>query len=331
MGMISYSLPICLDTPIGTIHSTRKYDMCTNVYSFDYLLEFFIADRMPAESTIKHYKFVINLFIKETNITDTRKLNKLIINQWRNRVFKRASASTCNNYIRHLKSLFNCAIEDNLIETNPFEKVKLLTDHKKLNRTTSSEDVSKAIAFLGEEEQEAMLGWFWISVIKTFYYTGMRRKQLVRLRWKDIKFERRIIQLRAENSKNKREWEIPLNLNILKELILLKKTNWDILGVDENIDEQQVFNITLFNPRYHGEEMTVEQISGFFRNLSKKIGFKLSPHRFRHRLASELVNKKEDVKLVKELLGHTNILTTYGYVTTDMNKIRSLVSEIEPI
>ena len=305
--------------------------MCTNVYSFDYLLEFFIADRMPAEPTIKHYKFVINLFIKDTSIADIRELDKQTINQWRNRVFKRASASTCNNYIRHLKSLFNYALEEHLIEINPFTKVKLLTTHKKLNRTTSAEDVRKAIIFLGEEEQDYMPGWFWISVIKTLYYTGMRRRQLVKLRWKDIKFERRIIQLRSEGSKNKREWEIPLNINILKGLVALKKANWDILGVEENIEEEQIFNITLFNPRYQGDEMTVEQISGFFRNLSKKLGFKLSPHRFRHRLASELVNKKEDVKLVKDLLGHTNILTTYGYVTTDMNKIRSLVSEIAPI
>ena len=305
--------------------------MCTNVYSFEYLLEYFIADRLPSKATIKHYKFVVGLFIRDTQITDVRQITKLAVNQWRNNVFNRASASTCNNYIRHLKSLLNCALEDELIEVNPFAKVKLLTDHKKLNRTTTTEDVADALSFLREEEQDYMPGWFWISVILTFYYTGMRRKQLVKLRWKDISFERRIIQLRAESSKNKREWEIPLNVNILNELIGLKKFNWDLLGSDEEIGDQQVFNITLFNPRYLGEEMTEAQVSGFFRNLSEKLGFKLSTHRFRHRLASELVNKKEDVKLVQELLGHTNILTTYGYVTPDMGKIRSLVAEIRPI
>ena len=306
--------------------------MCTNVYSFEYLLDYFIADRLPSKATIKHYKFVVGLFVKDTNITDVREITKLTVNQWRNKVFSRASASTCNNYIRHLKSLFNCALEDELIETNPFAKVKLITDHKKLDRTTNTNNVAEAIAFLREEEQDYMPGWFWVSVILTLYYTGMRRKQLVRLCWRDIDFNRRIIQLRAESSKNKREWEIPLNVNILNELIALKKFTWDLLGrEEENIDDQQVFNITLFNSRYSGEKMTEAQVSGFFRNLSEKLGFKLSTHRFRHRLASELVNKKEDVKLVQNLLGHTNILTTYGYVTPDMGKIRALVSEIQPI
>ena len=306
--------------------------MCTNVYSFEYLLDYFIADRLPSKATIKHYKFVVGLFVKDTNITDVREITKLSVNQWRNNVFSRASASTCNNYIRHLKSLFNCALEDELIETNPFAKVKLITDHKKLDRTTNTNNVAEAIAFLREEEQDYMPGWFWVSVILTLYYTGMRRKQLVKLCWRDIDFNRRIIQLRAESSKNKREWEIPLNVNILNELIALKKFTWDLLGrEEENIDDQQVFNITLFNSRYSGEKMTEAQVSGFFRNLSEKLGFKLSTHRFRHRLASELVNKKEDVKLVQNLLGHTNILTTYGYVTPDMGKIRALVSEIQPI
>ncbi|MCK5905428.1 MAG: site-specific integrase [Gammaproteobacteria bacterium] len=306
--------------------------MCTNVYSFEYLLDYFIADRLPSKATIKHYKFVVGLFVKDTNITDVREITKLSVNQWRNNVFSRASASTCNNYIRHLKSLFNCALEDELIETNPFAKVKLITDHKKLDRTTNTNNVAEAIAFLREEEQDYMPGWFWVSVILTLYYTGMRRKQLVSLCWRDIDFNRRIIQLRAESSKNKREWEIPLNVNILNELIALKKFTWDLLGrEEENIDDQQVFNITLFNSRYSGEKMTEAQVSGFFRNLSEKLGFKLSTHRFRHRLASELVNKKEDVKLVQNLLGHTNILTTYGYVTPDMGKIRALVSEIQPI
>jgi site-specific recombinase XerD len=294
-------------------------------------LDFFITDRIPAEATIKQYKLVISLFQRDTNITDIREINKHIANQWRNQVLERASASTCNNYLRHLKALFNCALEEDLIKINPFTKVKLITSHKKLNKTTNNADVTKAIKFLREEEQDKLPGWFWIAVIKVLYYTGMRRKQLTKLCWKDINFDRRIIQLRAESSKNNREWEIPLNHHILHELIFLKTSTWDKIEADEKIKDYQVFNVTLFNSRYHGENMTEEQLSGFFRNLSKKLDFKLSPHRFRHHLASELVNKKEDVKLVQELLGHTNILTTYGYVTPDMSKIRSLVSEIRPI
>ena len=305
--------------------------MCTTVLSFEDLLEYYSADRLPARATIKHYKFVVTLFSKDTGITDVTQITKLIANQWRNTVFKRSSASTCNNYIRHLKSLFNCALEDELIDVNPFAKVKQITDYKKTNRTTDNEAVAIAIDFLRQEEQEKRPGWFWIVVIRVLYYTGIRRKQLVRLHWKDIDFKQRVIHLRAESSKNKREWDIPLNMNILNDLISLKKTMWDTLENEDDIEDQQVFNITLFNPRYSGTKMKESQVSGFFRNLSEKLEFKISPHRFRHRLASELVNKKEDVKLVQNLLGHTNILTTYGYVTPDMGKIRSLVSEIQPI
>ena len=276
--------------------------MCTNVYSFEYLLDFFITDRMPAKATIKQYKLVISLFQRDTKIIDIREINKHIANQWRNQVLDRASASTCNNYLRHLKSLFNCALEEELIKNNPFAKVKIITTHRKLNRTTNSNDVAKALSFLREEEQDYMPGWFWIAVIKMLYYTGMRRKQLTKLCWKDIDFERRIIQLRAESSKNNREWEIPLNHHILQELIFLKTTIWELVGLEENINNLQVFNVTLFNPRYRGDNMTEEQVSGFFRHLSEKLEFKLSPHRFRHHLASELVNKKGGCQISQRVI-----------------------------
>jgi len=257
---------------------------------------------MPAKATIKQYKLVISLFQRDTKIIDIREINKHIANQWRNQVLDRASASTCNNYLRHLKSLFNCALEEELIKNNPFAKVKIITTHRKLNRTTNSNDVAKALSFLREEEQDYMPGWFWIAVIKMLYYTGMRRKQLTKLCWKDIDFERRIIQLRAESSKNNREWEIPLNHHILQELIFLKTTIWELVGLEENINNLQVFNVTLFNPRYRGDNMTEEQVSGFFRHLSEKLEFKLSPHRFRHHLASELVNKKGGCQISQRVI-----------------------------
>ena len=305
--------------------------MCTNAYSFEYLLNVFIAERVPSEATIKHHKFVSNLFQKENNIDDIREIERKDVIKWRNEVLIRASAQTCNNYIRHLKSLFNCAVENEILEKNPFAKVPIITVHQKPNKSTNRDIVAKAINLLKDKSQDSKPGWFWIAVIRTYFYTGMRRRQLVELQWKDIHFEDRLITLRAESSKTKREWDIPLNKEILKDLIRLRKEAWDIYGVDSNIEDIQVFNVTLFNSRYRRKEMTVDQLSGFFRWLSNNIGFKLTPHRFRHRLATELVNKKDDIKVVKELLGHTNILTTYKYVSTDLSKMRSLVSEITPL
>ena len=93
----------------------------------------------------------------------------------------------------------------------------------------------------------------------------------------------------------------------------------------------QVFNITLFNTKHHGKRMTEEQLSGFFKNLSRKTNIKCSAHRFRHRLATDLVNQKGNIKDVQYLLGHSNVKTTLGYVSTDLHQMRTTLKTTTPI
>ncbi len=87
----------------------------------------------------------------------------------------------------------------------------------------------------------------------------------------------------------------------------------------------------MFNHRYSGTRMTSEQLSGFFRNLSKNTKVKGSAHRFRHRLATDLVNKKGNIRDVQQLLGHSNVTTTLGYVSTNLQQMRNTLKSATPI
>ncbi len=76
-----------------------------------------------------------------------------------------------------------------------------------------------------------------------------------------------------------REWVIPLHDDICKELLVLKNRNQLVYQCnDKSLKSAQIFNVTLHNPRYHGKQMTEEQLSGFFRNLSRKTNIKCSAH-----------------------------------------------------
>ena len=125
---------------------------------------------------------------------------------------------------------------------------------------------------------------------------------------------------------------IPLHEDIIDELSFLKMRNEAIYGnSDISLKSRQVFNVTIFNPRYIGNNMTEDQLSGFFRNLSDNTQIKCSAHRFRHRLATDLVNQKGNIKDVQHLLGHSNVKTTLGYVSTDLYQIRSTLKTTTPI
>ncbi|STP92312.1 putative integrase [Enterobacter hormaechei] len=76
--------------------------------------------------------------------------------------------------------------------------------------------------------------------------------------------------------------------------------------------------------------MTVmhQKIRSFFRRLSKECGFAVSPHRFRHTLATELMKAPErNLQLVKDLLGHRSVSTTMEYVELNMDIVGKTLEE----
>jgi site-specific recombinase XerD len=77
--------------------------------------------------------------------------------------------------------------------------------------------------------------------------------------------------------------------------------------------------------------MTSEQLSGFFGNLQKKSNINISAHRFRHRLASDLIKNNNRVKDVQVILGHRDIKSTLAYVTTDINQMRNTLTSLSTI
>jgi site-specific recombinase XerD len=122
--------------------------------------------------------------------------------------------------------------------------------------------------------------------------------------------------LSVKGSKTKREWNIPIVPQLEKEIISYKEHAQQI-RVIENTD--QMFNITKYNNRYAGNTMSEEQVSGFFKRLSKHMSTPVTPHRFRHTLATKMASGyNPDIKSIQYLFGHTNISTTLGYIEPDI-------------
>lgn len=62
--------------------------------------------------------------------------------------------------------------------------------------------------------------------------------------------------------------------------------------------------------------LTEDGVRKLINRYAEKAGIdkKVTPHWFRHQLATELIrNKKQDLVLVKDILGHSNINTLYVY------------------
>ena len=287
--------------------------------------------------TISHYQDVVNLLMKF--VGRDPHLDELTVDlllDFRKHVLSKCSAVTFNNYRRHLSALFNFAVRHGHMPKNPFTDVKAAPVPRRKPKTIPIDSLQEIINFLaksGDKYDEDAFSkatlsprWFWLIVIKTFYYSAIRRRQLIELRLKDINFEDRLIRLRSEGSKTLREWDIPLPEALVEDLKFLQAKVVEKLGRYD--EDQQLFCYPLLSnkpERFGTKEMTVEHVANGFKRLSGLVERRVSAHRIRHTTATELTRKTENIRLVQEILGHTDLRTTFIYVEPEIGQMRSLM------
>lgn len=208
----------------------------------------------------------------------------------------------------------------------------LIKPGKKGKKTVSQKDIEICLDFLKKKQLNESTkdfsypAHFWITLIKVLQYTGIRRNQLLHIRICDINEKDKKLFLREEGSKTHNEREIPLIDEVFQDIIKLKQ-KLKILNKKQNM---QLFNIYHFknNKCNFYKEMDFNRIDSFFQRLSKICRVKVTPHRFRHTLATNLMKSPDrNVALVKELLGHSSLSTTLEYIMTDQEQLRSCLNK----
>jgi integrase len=290
------------------------------------LVEDYLSEHLLRPATDKAYRGIARIFTDNTGLLLIEDVTTAEVRKWRTAVLSRAREESWNMYRRHLRALWNHAVRYHGYTSNPFKDTSPARAPKLRKKTVDSIDLETVLHALRETSSESAYirpTWFWSIVINTFYYTGIRRQQLVALTWKDIDFDAATIHLRAASSKTHREWYIPIAKPLVPELENLYLLTTERLGRPPQ-DEEQAFNVTLFHDRFKGNMMTVDQVGAAFGRLSKATNIRITAHRLRHTMATELAASK-DIRTLQELLGHTNITTTMQYVHPDMDRMRNLL------
>jgi integrase len=128
------------------------------------------------------------------------------------------------------------------------------------------------------------------TLLITALHTGMRREEILNLKWRDIDFARKL--LTVHKSKNGEKKSIPLSLTLFNTL-------WDI----------KIKNISGFV-----FPIAVRSLRAAFDMTLEKAGIKdFHFHDLRHTFATRLVQSGQDLYKVKELLGHKSIAVTMRY------------------
>ncbi|MEQ1803306.1 MAG: site-specific integrase [Gammaproteobacteria bacterium] len=138
--------------------------------------------------------------------------------------------------------------------------------------------------------------------------TGLRRGELLALRWNDINFRLAVLSVQATSAKTGQTRHVPLNDEAIETLRQWRVQNPDVSGIDK------VFAATTsFKTAW----------SGVLKAAKIK---KFRWHDLRHHFASRLVQADVNLNTVRELLGHGSLAMTVRYAHLGPDQKRQAVA-----
>jgi len=219
-------------------------------------------------------------------------IKPLDIEKFKNARLMQVSPATVNRSLACLKSMFNRAIVWGRYEgVNPSTRVKMCREKAIRLRYLEKEEITRLVANCSEDLR---------PIVILAVNTGMRRGEILNLKWHDVDFKRDVICLLETKGGDKRE--VPMNEAVKDALIKVRK----------NPKSAYIFCYK------NGEQ--VRDIRKTFWTALKKSGIKdFRFHDLRHSAASHLVMAGIDLNTVREILGHKTIEMTLRYAHLSPN------------
>ncbi len=243
--------------------------------------------------TVRIYKQSLSSFLSLTGDMWLGSVTPKHIDCFKTHRAKSVSPVTLNIELRTLKAAFYTAMRWKLVMENPFKHVPLLRVPEEQPMYLTKEGFQKLVSVISEK-------WFRDLVIVAAF-TGLRRGELLNLRWKHIDFERRVIYINSDRTfrtKTGKRRTVPMNQEVVQ--ILQNKIQYS--------QAEHVFS-------RNGMRLVESSISHKFKasinraNLDKQLRF----HSLRHTFATWLVQSGVNIYEVQKLLGHSNIKITEVY------------------
>ncbi|NIP31546.1 MAG: tyrosine-type recombinase/integrase [Candidatus Dadabacteria bacterium] len=127
---------------------------------------------------------------------------------------KEVSPATVNRSLSVLKHLFNLAKKwKKFFGDNPVSLAGMLQENNQIERILSLEEEKRLIESSSNHLR---------PIIITALNTGMRRGEILGLRWNDVDLDNNLITITQTNSKSKRQRKVPINSVLRKQLAKLK-------------------------------------------------------------------------------------------------------------
>jgi integrase len=213
-----------------------------------------------------------------------------------------------------LRRIFNIACQQGWILKNPFhcgDSLIIVSAERRREKILTVAEEARLLEACDSHPYRSHLRALLIFLIDT----GCRKGEALKLRWRSVSLESRVINIEATTTKTLRSRQVVMTERVASEL----STLYEASTQDAN---GNVFSIT-------------NNVRKSFASVCKIAGIKhggldgLTLHSLRHTAATRLVQSGMNPQLAGRLLGHSQPQTTYRYLSADLEIAKQAAAVLE--
>lgn len=285
-------------------------------------LNYLSVEKGLSKNTGYSYRNDLNkyiIYLEKNNIDSIEKVRRQDITNFLLSLKDRGiSAVSISRNLVAIKGFHRFLVRENFIKedvTSVLESPKLW---KKLPDALSIDEVSKLLKAPNVRELQGIRDR---AILELLYATGMRVSELVSLKVSDLNFDIGFLRCTGKGQKER----------------IVPAGRFAIEAAKRYLDRTRpIFlknrqNDRLFVTRF-GRNISRQTIWKLIRRYAAqaRINKHLSPHTLRHSFASHLLERGADLRIVQEMLGHSNISTTQIYTHIDKGRLKLIHEKYHP-
>lgn len=228
---------------------------------------------------------------------------------------KALDKKTQTRKLSSLRTFYRCLFQREIIPSNPILSVSFPKTRKRLPKNFKIEETEELLEY-ANKESSPILEKRDKAILEILYSSGMRVFELVEAKISELSRDRRTLKVMGKRKKER--------------FVYLGDEAWEALNeyleVRGNEQEEEIF----LNQR--GKKLTTRGVRYILNERRKAMGFEKSvtPHKFRHTFATDLLDAGADIRAVQELLGHSSLSSTQVYLSVSKDKLKEIYRKAHP-
>lgn len=286
-------------------------------------LRFCSLERGLSKNTVDSYQLDLNQFIEyldKEKITDWPEDPLIIDSYLAKQRDEGKKTSTISRGITTLRRFYRYLLRQHILVVDPLIQIDTPKQEKRLPLALSQKEVEQLLA---QPDIKTTTGLRDRAIWELLYATGMRVSELINLKEADLHTDLKIIRVLGKGSKERLVPVTDFALNWLDKY--LKNVR------DPALLKKGVACDFLFLNNRAGQ-LTRQAVWQSIKKYSKlaKIDKDITPHTLRHTFATHLLENGADLRVVQEILGHSDISTTQIYTNLSQKHIFDVYQKTHP-